>query len=56
MWPPMPVFDAGLFFALRGVIWTNLGETISLEMDKCKSKNVALVSEVLALLSWSFEG
>ena len=31
-------------------------ETISLEIDKCKSKNAALVSEVLALLSWSSEG
>ena len=26
-------------------------ETISLEIDKCKSKNVASISEVLALLS-----
>ena len=33
-----------------------LVETISLEIDKCKSKNVALVSEVLALLSWSSQG
>ena len=31
-------------------------ETISLEMDKCKSKNAASVLEVLALLSWSSEG
>ena len=34
-------------------IWV---ETISLEIDKCKSKNAASVSEVLALLSWSSEG
>ena len=33
-----------------------LVETISLELDKCKSKNAASVSEVLALLSWSSEG
>ena len=33
-----------------------LVETISLEIDKCKSKNAASVSEVLALLSWSSEG
>ena len=35
-----------------------LVETISLEMDKCKSKNKASVSEVhvLALLKWSSEG
>ena len=26
------------------------------EIDKCKSKNAASVSEVLALLSWSSEG
>ena len=31
-------------------------ETISLEIDKCKSKNAALASDVLALLSWSSEG
>ena len=30
--------------------------SISLEIDKCKSKNAALVSEVLALLSWSSKG
>ena len=30
-----------------------LVETKSLEIDKCKSKNEASVSEVLALLSWS---
>ena len=29
---------------------------ISLEIDKCKSKNAAYLSEVLALLSWSSEG
>ena len=29
---------------------------MSLEIDKCKSKNAASVSEVLALLSWSSEG
>ena len=33
-----------------------LVETISLEIDECKSKNVVSVSEVLALLSWSSEG
>ena len=34
----------------------NLVETISLEIDKCKSKNAASVSEVLALFSWRSEG
>ena len=33
----------------------NLVETISLEIDKRKSKNAALLSEVLAFLSWSSE-
>ena len=33
-----------------------LVEAISLEIDKCKSKNAASVSEVLALLSWRSEG
>ena len=33
-----------------------LVETIKLEIDKCKSKNVASVSEVLVLLSWSSVG
>ena len=33
-----------------------LVETISLEIDKCKSKNAASLSEVLVLLSWSSEG
>ena len=35
---------------------TFLVETILLEIDKCKSKNANLVSQVLALLSWSSEG
>ena len=31
-------------------------ETISLEIDKCKAKDAAWVSEVLVLLSWNSEG
>ena len=33
----------------------HLVETLSLVIDKCDSKNVASVLEVLALLSWSSE-
>ena len=34
----------------------NFGRNYIIELDKCKSKNAAPVSEVLALLSWSSAG
>ena len=49
-------FKPNLEFRNSATMLQILVETISLEIDKCKSKNVASVSEVLALFSWSSEG